>query len=91
MNKPNSDTAEGLAEGLTWLIAHGFQFVNLDRPSLLALRAVAIRSNLDTMAQHSDRRRCFRAMFVFRDRPRHFLKLHGREHRYHGCSHGKCS
>lgn len=34
MNKPNSDTAGGLAEGLTWLIAHGFQFVNLDRLSV---------------------------------------------------------
>jgi peptidoglycan/xylan/chitin deacetylase (PgdA/CDA1 family) len=37
MNKPKSDTAEGLAEGLTWLIAHGFQFVNLDRVNVRTL------------------------------------------------------
>ena len=37
MNKPKSDTAEGLAEGLTWLVAHGFQFVNLDRLSVRTL------------------------------------------------------
>ena len=30
MNKPSSDTAEGLAEGLTWMLAHGFQFVTLN-------------------------------------------------------------
>ncbi len=30
MNKPNSDTAEGLAEGLAWMLAHGFRFVTLN-------------------------------------------------------------
>ncbi|HEX9391129.1 MAG TPA: polysaccharide deacetylase family protein [Usitatibacteraceae bacterium] len=30
MNKPNSDTAEGLAEGLSWMLAQGFQFVTLN-------------------------------------------------------------
>ena len=34
MNKPNSDTAEGLAEGLTWLLAHGFKFVTLNAMSV---------------------------------------------------------
>lgn len=37
MNKPKSDTAEGLAEGVAWLVAHGFQFVNLDRLSVRTL------------------------------------------------------
>ncbi len=37
MNKPKSDTAEGLAEGLTWLVAHGYQFVNLDRLNVRTL------------------------------------------------------
>ncbi len=30
MNKPNSDTAEGLADGLAWMLAHGFRFVTLN-------------------------------------------------------------
>lgn len=39
MNKPKSDTAEGLAEGLTWLTARGFQFVTLDR---IAVRELSV-------------------------------------------------
>lgn len=31
MNKPASDTAEGLADGLAWLRAQGFRFVKLDQ------------------------------------------------------------
>lgn len=31
MNKPASDTAEGLADGLTWLLKQGFVFVRLDQ------------------------------------------------------------
>jgi peptidoglycan/xylan/chitin deacetylase (PgdA/CDA1 family) len=31
MNKPRSDSAEGLSEGLTWLTAQGFRFVKLNQ------------------------------------------------------------
>lgn len=31
MNKPASDTAEGLSDGLTWLLKQGFVFVRLDQ------------------------------------------------------------
>jgi peptidoglycan/xylan/chitin deacetylase (PgdA/CDA1 family) len=31
MNKPASDTAEGLSEGVQWLLARGFRFVKLDQ------------------------------------------------------------
>jgi peptidoglycan/xylan/chitin deacetylase (PgdA/CDA1 family) len=38
MNKPRSETAEGLAEGLTWLRAHGFKFVTLNEIEVRDLR-----------------------------------------------------
>ncbi len=31
MNKPRSDSAEGLSEGITWLSAQGFRFVKLNQ------------------------------------------------------------
>ena len=34
MNKPASDTAEGLSDGLTWLLKQGFVFVRLDQVEL---------------------------------------------------------
>lgn len=34
MNKPASDTAEGLADGLAWLLSQGFVFVRLDQAVL---------------------------------------------------------
>jgi peptidoglycan/xylan/chitin deacetylase (PgdA/CDA1 family) len=34
MNKPYSDTAEGLADGLTWLLAQGFRFVTLNESTV---------------------------------------------------------
>jgi peptidoglycan/xylan/chitin deacetylase (PgdA/CDA1 family) len=39
MNKPASDTAEGLAEGLTWMIAQGFRFVTLNAMAVRDLPA----------------------------------------------------
>ncbi len=38
MNKPASDTAEGLAEGVQRLLARGFRFVRLDRAEVRAVR-----------------------------------------------------
>ena len=35
MNKPQSDTAEGLSAGLIWLLKQGFIFVRLDQVKLL--------------------------------------------------------
>ena len=37
MNKPNSDTAEGLAMGLAWMAAHGFRFVKLNAMTVHAI------------------------------------------------------
>jgi hypothetical protein len=37
MNKPASDSAEGLALGLTELLKAGFQFVRLDKVKLIQL------------------------------------------------------
>jgi peptidoglycan/xylan/chitin deacetylase (PgdA/CDA1 family) len=37
MNKPTSDTAEGLADGLTWLLAQGFRFVTLNESTVYDL------------------------------------------------------
>lgn len=34
MNKPASDTAEGLSDGITWLLKQGFIFVRLDQVEL---------------------------------------------------------
>jgi peptidoglycan/xylan/chitin deacetylase (PgdA/CDA1 family) len=34
MNKPRSDSAEGLSDGLTWLTAQGFRFVKLNQYSV---------------------------------------------------------
>jgi len=34
MNKPQSDTAEGLSAGLLWLLRHGFTFMRLDQARL---------------------------------------------------------
>jgi peptidoglycan/xylan/chitin deacetylase (PgdA/CDA1 family) len=34
MNKPTSDTAQGLADGLTWLLAQGFRFVTLNESTV---------------------------------------------------------
>lgn len=34
MNKPASETAEGLSDGLTWLLKQGFFFVRLDQVAL---------------------------------------------------------
>ena len=34
MNKPQSETAEGLSAGLLWLLRHGFTFVRLDQARL---------------------------------------------------------
>lgn len=39
MNKPASDTAEGLAEGLAWLRKQGFVFVRLDQVELQQMPA----------------------------------------------------
>lgn len=39
MNKPASDTAEGLAEGLAWMVAQGFRFVTLDAMAVRDLPA----------------------------------------------------
>jgi peptidoglycan/xylan/chitin deacetylase (PgdA/CDA1 family) len=38
MNKPASDTAEGLAEGLQRLLARGFRFVRLDQAQVRSVR-----------------------------------------------------
>jgi peptidoglycan/xylan/chitin deacetylase (PgdA/CDA1 family) len=35
MNKPQSDTAEGLSSGLLWLLKQGFTFVRLDQVQLM--------------------------------------------------------
>jgi peptidoglycan/xylan/chitin deacetylase (PgdA/CDA1 family) len=43
MNKPNSDTAEGLAVGLTRLLADGFRFVTLDQMAVRDLPANGMR------------------------------------------------
>ena len=37
MNKPKSDTAEGLADGLAWMAAHGFRFVTLNAMTVHAI------------------------------------------------------
>jgi hypothetical protein len=37
MNKPASDSAEGLALGLTELLKTGFQFVRLDKVKLIQM------------------------------------------------------
>lgn len=39
MNNPASDTAEGLAVGLTWLVAQGFRFVTLNAMAVRDLPA----------------------------------------------------
>jgi len=38
MNKPASDTAEGLSAGLDRLIARGFRFVKLDEVQVRQIR-----------------------------------------------------
>jgi hypothetical protein len=38
MNKPASQTAEGLAPGLSWLLSQGFAFVRLDQVRIRTVR-----------------------------------------------------
>jgi hypothetical protein len=38
MNKPASDTAEGLSVGLDRLVARGFRFVKLDQVQVRSVR-----------------------------------------------------
>ena len=41
MNKPASDTARGLADGLRWLLAQGFHFVTLNESTVHDLPSAA--------------------------------------------------
>ena len=45
MNKPSSDSAEGLAAGLTYLLKTGYVFVRLDRADLKVIPAIDDKSS----------------------------------------------